>query len=190
MAATKPSDPLLHCFQSLSQCTPDIEKQALDRLASGAKPGSRAEIQFAMGVVNQANHLFAKKSAEIRKESEGKRSRETPLLASIERMVRVVVCAFKFLYQNRRAAGFSALALEKTLSNFITACANAHLGLNYSWDALVILREWLLDYADSHTMAPAPRLGNKDKPAARAVRKPVAATRARPGPAQQAASRS
>ncbi|KAJ2489467.1 separin protein [Coemansia sp. RSA 2050] len=92
-----------------------------------------------------------RRANEIRKETMGK---ATTTLEGVERMLRIVVSAFRFLHSNRSAAGFPVLALEKTMSNFGTACANAHLGLR-AWDCLAFLRQCLLEHAETHTVVAA-----------------------------------
>ncbi|KAJ1946999.1 separin protein [Kickxella alabastrina] len=173
MSANHFSDPLLECFRSFESCTADTEKRVLGRLASATKAVSaRTDIQFALGIVNQANQLFSKKAGEIRKQLEAADKSATPI-DCIERMVRVSLVAFKFLYKHRSDAGFNVLALEKTLSNFTTACTNAHLGL-MAWDGLVVLRDWLLEHAETHTVALGSRSSSMEaKPTVRAVRNPA-----------------
>ncbi|KAJ1664793.1 separin protein [Coemansia sp. RSA 1646] len=137
------------------------EEQALKRLSAvamgnGAKVG-RTDIEFALGLVNQANKLFSKSANGIRKQCDAPGSSSSSSSSSLEkegiqRTVRVVIAAFRFLYAHRSTAGFSALALEKTMSNFLTACTNAHLGL-LAWDGLVFLRKLLLEHASTHIVA-------------------------------------
>ncbi|KAJ2620852.1 separin protein [Coemansia sp. RSA 1358] len=133
-------DKLLAKFQDFAKCDKTAEDQALACLATtttGAKKPDRTEIEFALNLVNQTNKLFSKSAAEI-------------------------LAAFRFLHVQRSAAGFTVLALEKTISNFLTACANAHLGL-LTWDGLVLLRELLLDHACAHIVVSAN--GGRKEPA-------------------------
>ncbi|KAJ2521222.1 separin protein [Coemansia sp. RSA 1939] len=150
-------DVLLDSFRTFTKCDQSAEEIALKRLAlvaagSRAKIG-RAEVEFALGLVNQTNKLFSKGASDIRKHCDAQ-GPGGPEREAIQRTVRVVIAAFKFLHANRGIAGFSALALEKTMSNFLTACTNAHVGL-WAWEGLVFLRKLLLEHANSHIVAPA-----------------------------------
>ncbi|KAJ2557160.1 separin protein [Coemansia sp. RSA 1933] len=61
------------------------------------------------------------------------------------------------------------------MSNFLTACANSHVGL-WAWDGLVFLRKLLLEHASAHIVAPISaksKASQKDQAAARSVRKPA-----------------
>ncbi|KAJ1966266.1 hypothetical protein GGI12_000171, partial [Dipsacomyces acuminosporus] len=161
------------------------KQRVLGRLVQieGAK-AARADIEFALGIVNQCNQLFSKHTAEIRKHCEASSATSKAYIESAERAIGVVVAAFKFLHANRSAAQFNPLALEKTMSNFTTACANAHLGLR-AWDGLSLLRAFLLEHAEAHTLAPtkaASSYSSKDagantraapQAAGRSVRKPA-----------------
>ncbi|KAJ2402718.1 hypothetical protein GGI10_005852, partial [Coemansia sp. RSA 2530] len=118
----------------------------------------RAEQEKIMDRMKSADE---RRANDIRKETMGK---PTATLEGVERMLRIVVSAFRFLHSNRSAAGFSVLALEKTMSNFGTACANAHLGVR-AWDSLAFLRQCLLEHAETHTVVAATA-----KTAGRAVR--------------------
>ncbi|KAJ2033195.1 separin protein [Coemansia sp. S16] len=141
------SDTPLEGFQSFDNCTEAVEQSAVKRLTVSASTKTiRCDVEFALAIVNQCNQLFSKRVSEIRKAVEN-----SSILEGVERMLRVVVSAFKFLHRNRSAAGFSVLALEKTMSNFNTACANAHLGLR-AWDCLGFLRRCLLEHAETHTV--------------------------------------
>ncbi|KAJ2609794.1 separin protein [Coemansia sp. RSA 1365] len=144
-------DDLLESFRDFKKCSEAVEQQALGRLTSSslAKP-ARSDIEFALVLVNQVNQLFSKKSADIRRQFEHKEVRNEVIC--IERTVRVTLAAFQYLRDHRSQAGFSALALEKTLSNFITACTNAHIG-THIWDGLMLLRVFLLEYANTHVVA-------------------------------------
>ncbi|KAJ1780943.1 hypothetical protein LPJ59_007158, partial [Coemansia sp. RSA 2399] len=127
------------CFQDFAKCDQTAEEQALKRLTIVAASDNgtkvvRADIEFALGLANQTNKLFSKNASGIRKHCETPGS-SSPEKDGIQRIVRVAVAAFKFLHTHRSTAGFSALALEKTMSNFLTACANTHLGL-WAWDGL------------------------------------------------------
>ncbi|KAJ1900775.1 Serine/arginine repetitive matrix protein 1, partial [Coemansia sp. IMI 209127] len=141
------------CFQDFAKCDQTAEEQALKRLTIVAASDNgtkvvRADIEFALGLANQTNKLFSKNASGIRKHCETPGS-SSPEKDGIQRIVRVAVAAFKFLHTHRSTAGFSALALEKTMSNFLTACANTHLGL-WAWDGLVFLRKLLLEHASNH----------------------------------------
>ncbi|KAJ2792536.1 separin protein [Coemansia linderi] len=152
----------LEGFQSFDKCTKAIEQSALNRLSlPTTTKAARSDVEFALAIVNQCNQLFSKRANDIRKETMGK---PTATLEGVERMLRIVVSAFRFLHSNRSAAGFSVLALEKTMSNFGTACANAHLGVR-AWDSLAFLRQCLLEHAETHTVVAATA-----KTAGRAVR--------------------
>ncbi|KAI8322661.1 hypothetical protein GQ54DRAFT_142498 [Martensiomyces pterosporus] len=172
------SEELLGSFQSFSKCTASAEQKALKRLSQpeNTARASRADIEFALGIVNQTNQLFSKKTGEIRKQCEASAA---AFVESVERMIRVAVAAFRFLHANRSTAGFNPLALEKTISNFTTACANAHLGLR-AWEGLSFLRACLLAHAEAHILAPASTKGATSSSrsalptAGRALRKPAA----------------
>ncbi|KAJ2830265.1 separin protein, partial [Coemansia furcata] len=173
------SDKTLEAFQSFDKCTQTAEHNALNRLSVPASTKTvRSDVEFALAIVNQCNQLFFKRANEIRKETETA-EKASVLLEGVERMLRVVVSAFKFLHSNRSTAGFSVLALEKTMSNFNTACANAHLGMR-AWDSLAFLQQSLLEHAETHTVVAASS-GNGTNSATttatqtggRAVRKPA-----------------
>ncbi|KAJ1726293.1 hypothetical protein LPJ61_005288, partial [Coemansia biformis] len=138
-------------FQDLAKCTEAAERQALEQLAlAGTQEAARSTIEFALGIVNSANQLLAKCAPEIRRQLE--RNEGCIDTASVERLLRVVLAAFRYLRGQRGNAGFGALALEKTLSNAMIACANAHLGLRI-WDGLMLLRDLLLEHAKAHVAA-------------------------------------
>ncbi|KAJ2896672.1 Serine/arginine repetitive matrix protein 1, partial [Coemansia aciculifera] len=166
-------------FQSFENCTRSAEQSTIDRLTgtSSTKPVVRkADVEFGLAIANHCNHLFSKRSGELHKLAETKdRPAPCELLEGAERMLRVAVCAFRFLHSNRSMAGFSVLALEKTMSNFATACANAHLGVR-AWDGLVLLRQCLLEYAETHTVVAANGMKAEavgTQAGSRAVRKPA-----------------
>ncbi|KAJ2718812.1 separin protein, partial [Coemansia sp. Benny D115] len=183
MPSKDPGDPLLDCLQGLSTCTPSMEHKALERLSIDAKVAvARSDIQLALGIVNQANQLLSRSATEIRKQLEAKTRTSPSLIENAECLVRVTTAAFKFLHKHRSTAGFNALALEKTLSNFATACTNAHLGMR-TWDLLVVLRDWLLEHAEKHCMPKKAQTGLAKPEVARAVRKPQPRTK----PAQPSA---
>ncbi|KAJ2853455.1 hypothetical protein GGI22_004864, partial [Coemansia erecta] len=171
-------DNLLVCFLDFAKCDQTVEEQALKRLTavaasdSGTKVG-RADIEFALGLVNQMNKLFSKNASEIRKHCDIS-GNSSPEKDGIQRTVRVAIAAFKFLHTHRSIAGFSALALEKTMSNFLTACANTHLGL-WAWDGLLFLRKLLLEHASNHIAASkaASATVASGKASTRSVRKPA-----------------
>ncbi|KAJ2448247.1 separin protein, partial [Coemansia sp. RSA 2424] len=179
---------LLEAFQGFDNCTRAAEQSAIDRLLTvsgstkkAAAAAGRADVEFALALVNQCNQLFSKRGSELRcrkqteETSDGRPSVVQLEEESVGRILRVVVAAFKFLHSNRSAAGFSALALEKTMSNFSTACVNAHLGVR-AWNSLVFLRQCLLDHAETHTVVVAAANGTRAATAlasGRAVRKPA-----------------
>ncbi|KAJ2744819.1 separin protein [Coemansia sp. BCRC 34301] len=140
------------------------KQSAIDRLSvSGSTVSVRSDVEFALGIVNQCNQLFSKQCSEIKRQIEA-----SVQVEGVERMMRIALAAFRFLDSNRSVAGFAVLGLEKTMSNFTTACANAHLGTR-AWDSLALLRQWLLEHAERHIVAV-----NGVKPeAGRAVRKPA-----------------
>ncbi|KAJ2880497.1 separin protein [Coemansia aciculifera] len=166
------SDNSLEAFQSFDKCTEAVEQSTVNRLTVSASTKTvRSDVEFALAIVNQCNQLFSKRVSEIRKETEADKS---TVLEGVERMLRVVVSAFKFLHSNRSAAGFSVLALEKTMSNFNTACANAHLGMR-AWDCLAFLRQSLLEHAETHTVvATSARTTATVQTGGRVVRNPAA----------------
>ncbi|KAJ2801965.1 hypothetical protein H4R21_002602, partial [Coemansia helicoidea] len=151
-------------FRDLSKCTAAVERQALERLAAGAAQGAtRPGIEYALGIVNAGNELLARKAADIRRQLEQAEGD----VASVERLVRVMVAAFRFLRAHRSSAGFGALALERTLSNAMIACTNAHLGVRV-WDGLMLLRSLLLEHAETHVTA-----SGRGGPGAEDPRRPI-----------------
>ncbi|KAJ2808157.1 separin protein [Coemansia guatemalensis] len=172
-------DDLLERFRDFTKCSETVEQQVLGRLAasSSAKP-ARSDIEFALALVNQVNQLFSKKSADIRRQLEHKEVRAE--VFCIERMTRVTLTAFQYLRDHRSQAGFSALALEKTLSNFMTACTNAHLGTRI-WDGLMLLRGFLLEHAKAHVVASGSG-GNRKGPAATQAKATAGRSVRRPAP--------
>ncbi|KAJ2157455.1 separin protein [Coemansia sp. RSA 552] len=151
---------MLEQFRDFGQCTEAAERQALERLALSAKP-TRPDIEFALGLANQTNKLLAKHTTAIR--NGGKASE-----AGVDRVVRVTLAAYRYLRDHRDRAGFSALALEKTLSNLTIACTNAHLGLRI-WEGLMLLRALLLEHAKAHIAC----AGAGQNVSGRSVRKPA-----------------
>ncbi|KAJ2716528.1 hypothetical protein H4R19_000603, partial [Coemansia spiralis] len=154
-------------FQDLLKCTEAAERQALEQLAlGGTQKAARSAIEFALGIVNSANQQLARSAPDIRRQLE----RNEGSAASVERLIRVMLAAFRFLRAHRSSAGFGALALERTLSNAMIACTNAHLGVR-SWDGLMLLRSLLLEHAEAHT-ATGSGTGAAQAPG-RSVRRPV-----------------
>ncbi|KAJ2081895.1 separin protein [Coemansia sp. RSA 988] len=161
-----------------TKCSEAVEQQVLGRLTtSSSKKPARSDIEFALALVNQANQLFSKKAADIHRLLEHKEVHAG--VVCIERMMRVTLAAFQYLREHRSQAGFSALALEKTLSNFMTACTNAHLSMRI-WDGLMLLRAILLEHAEAHIVASGS--GNRKGPAATQMKAPVGRSVRRPAP--------
>ncbi|KAJ2784123.1 separin protein [Coemansia interrupta] len=159
--SSKAADPLLDGFHKFTDCTAAVERQALDRLthlnssSSGlSKSAQRADLQFALALVNHLNHLFSKRTAELRQLCSADVPADAPQTSGVERIMRVALTAFRFLHRNRAAAGFGALALEKTLANFVTACVNGHVG-HRVWDAMGVLHAWLVEHAEAHVLKAA-----------------------------------
>ncbi|KAJ1724383.1 separin protein [Coemansia erecta] len=178
---SKVSDPLLDSFHKLTDCTAAAERQALSRLTQPSNSGrskssARPELHFALALVNQLNHQFSRRPSDLQQLSASETGGAGAAADSVQRMVRVGLAAFRFLHGNRAAAGFGALALEKTLANFITACVNGHVG-HWACDAMGVLHMWLVEYAESHVLVAA--AGSGGSGGSRAVRKAAGARGAR-----------
>ncbi|KAJ2357110.1 separin protein [Coemansia sp. RSA 2618] len=178
----------LAAFSDIGKFSEHAEKAALERLATNSPAKvARTDIEFALGVVNQTNQLFSKQATEIRRRFEAGGS--STYTQCVERMARVALAAFRYLHEHRSKAGFNVLTLEKTLSNFLVACTNAHLGTRV-WDGLMFLRSMLLEHARTHTAASTASISSNSQNAptgaaagGRSVRKP--ASRAKKGTANK-----